>query len=65
MNYLCKCLTCGKTAWVCGPVCRCPETGVLEIDDEKVGEALDCPCDFDYEIIDSEPIYDDPRWELS
>jgi hypothetical protein len=63
MNNLCKCLTCGVEAWVEGPVCSCPETGAYEIDDDKVAVALGCKCDFDYEIIDTEPIYDDPRWE--
>ena len=62
MNYLCKCVTCGVTAWVSGPVCSCPETGALEMDDDRVSEALKCNCDFDYEIIDTEsiePLMDD------
>lgn len=59
MNYLCKCLGCGQTVWVSGPVCADPETGSLD----NAEPVFDCQCPFNYEVIDSEFEYDDPRWE--
>lgn len=45
-----------------GPICNDPETGALDINEEKI--IFDCECpDFDYEIIDSEYQHDDPNWE--
>jgi len=62
MNYLCKCKGCGAEVWVPGPICNDPETGALDINEEKI--IFDCECpDFDYEIIDSEYQHDDPNWE--